>query len=490
MTSSARVPAAGTLDVQSFINAQPLSLYQCRIVLLCFLIVFLDGLDTAAMGFIAPALTQDWGIDRASLGPVMSAALIGMVFGALGSGPLADRFGRKGVLVVAVFLFGLFSLISAYSSNLDQLLVLRLLTGIGLGAAMPNATTLLSEYTPERLKSLLVTSMFCGFNLGMAAGGFVSAKLIPAYGWHSLLLLGGVLPLLLAAVLLVWLPESARFLVVRNRGADKVKQVLAPIAPAEVVAARDFSVPEQKTVQSRNVFKVIFAGTYSAGTLLLWLTYFMGLVIVYLLTSWLPTLMRDAGASMEQAAFIGALFQLGGVLSSVAVGWAMDRFNPHKVIGIFYCLAGGVRLFRRPEPGHRDAAGDPGAGRRHVRERRAVGHAVPGGALLPDPGARHRGVLDARHRPLRRHPWRLDRCDTAGPGLELRAGADRLDGARGHRHGGRAGQGPGESRRRHLTGVSEGAAMHDRGPSASRHRWLGDTRHSVGYPGVKRMNGR
>lgn len=345
MTSSARVPAAGTLDVQSFINAQPLSLYQCRIVLLCFLIVFLDGLDTAAMGFIAPALTQDWGIDRASLGPVMSAALIGMVFGALGSGPLADRFGRKGVLVVAVFLFGLFSLISAYSSNLDQLLVLRLLTGIGLGAAMPNATTLLSEYTPERLKSLLVTSMFCGFNLGMAAGGFVSAKLIPAYGWHSLLLLGGVLPLLLAAVLLVWLPESARFLVVRNRGADRVKQVLAPIAPAEVVAARDFSVPEQKTVQSRNVFKVIFAGTYSAGTLLLWLTYFMGLVIVYLLTSWLPTLMRDAGASMEQAAFIGALFQLGGVLSSVAVGWAMDRFNPHKVIGIFYCLAGVFAYF-------------------------------------------------------------------------------------------------------------------------------------------------
>lgn len=340
MTSSAHVPAAGTLDVQSFINAQPLSLYQCRIVLLCFLIVFLDGLDTAAMGFIAPALTQDWGIDRASLGPVMSAALIGMVFGALGSGPLADRFGRKGVLVVAVFLFGLFSLFSAYSANLDQLLALRFLTGIGLGAAMPNATTLLSEYTPERLKSLLVTSMFCGFNLGMAAGGFVSAKLIPAYGWHSLLLLGGVLPLLLAVVLLVWLPESARFLVVRHRGAEKIKRVLAPIAPAEVVTAHDFSVPEQKTVQSRNVFKVIFSGAYSAGTLLLWLTYFMGLVIVYLLTSWLPTLMRDAGASMEQAAFIGALFQLGGVLSSVAVGWAMDRFNPHKVIGLFYCLAG------------------------------------------------------------------------------------------------------------------------------------------------------
>ncbi|MPQ67940.1 MULTISPECIES: MFS transporter [Pseudomonas] len=340
MSLLAPVPVAGTLDVQLLINTKPLSSYQWRVVLLCFLIVFLDGLDTAAMGFIAPALSQDWGIDRASLGPVMSAALIGMVFGALGSGPLADRFGRKGVLVVAVFLFGVFSLLSAYSSNIDQLLALRLLTGLGLGAAMPNATTLLSEYTPERLKSLLVTSMFCGFNLGMACGGFVSAKLIPLLGWHSLLMLGGILPLVLAVVLLFRLPESARFLVVRNRGVERIRQVLAPIAPLEVAAATGFSVPEQTVVQSRNVLKVIFSGAYSAGTLLLWLTYFMGLVIVYLLTSWLPTLMRDSGASMEQSAFIGALFQFGGVLSAVGVGWAMDKFNPHKVIGIAYLLAG------------------------------------------------------------------------------------------------------------------------------------------------------
>ncbi|WP_165666408.1 MFS transporter [Metapseudomonas otitidis] len=340
MTSQAHVPVAGILDVQRFINAQPLSAYQWRVVLLCFLIVFLDGLDTAAMGFIAPALTQEWGIDRASLGPVMSAALIGMVFGALGSGPLADRFGRKLVLVGAVFLFGLFSLFSAFSANVEQLLVLRFLTGLGLGAAMPNATTLLSEYTPEHLKSLLVTSMFCGFNLGMAGGGFVSAKLIPAFGWHSLLLIGGLLPLLLTLVLLLWLPESARYLVVRNKGDERVRRVLAPIAPSEVAVATGFSVPEQQTVQSRNVFRVIFSGTYSAGTLLLWLTYFMGLVIVYLLTSWLPTLLRDSGASLEQAASIGALFQLGGVLSAVGVGWAMDRFDPHRVIGVFYLLAG------------------------------------------------------------------------------------------------------------------------------------------------------
>ncbi|MCS4284987.1 MFS family permease [Pseudomonas sp. BIGb0278] len=126
----------------------------------------------------------------------------------------------------------------------------------------------------------------------------------------------------------------------RNRSIDKIRKTLAPIAPAIVAKAASFSVPEQKVVAARSVFAVIFSGTYGVGTMLLWMTYFMGLVIVYLLTSWLPTLMRDSGASLEQAAFIGALFQFGGVLSAVGVGWAMDRYNPHKVIGVFYLLAG------------------------------------------------------------------------------------------------------------------------------------------------------
>jgi AAHS family 4-hydroxybenzoate transporter-like MFS transporter len=340
MNATTPLSASPPIDIQELIDKNPVSLYQWRIVALCFLIVFMDGLDTAAMGFIAPALSQDWGIDRASLGPVMSAALIGMVFGALTSGPLADRIGRRWVLIIAVTLFGVFSLLSAYSSNVQQLLILRLLTGIGLGAAMPNATTLLSEYTPARLKSLLVTCMFCGFNLGMACGGFISAKLIPLLGWHSLLILGGVLPLALAALLLGWLPESARFLVVRRKPVEIIRRTVKPIAPSQVERASGFTTPEQSTLKSRNGFKVVFGGVYSAGTLLLWLTYFMGLVIVYLLTSWLPTLMRDSGMSVEQAAYIGALFQFGGVLSAVVVGWAMDRFRPHWVIGGAYLLAG------------------------------------------------------------------------------------------------------------------------------------------------------
>ena len=147
--------------------------------------------------------------------------------------------------------------------------------------------------------------------------------------------------MVLAVLLMLYLPESARFLVVRNKAVAHIRRVLSPIGPQQVAASSHFSLPEQQGSAGNNsVIRTIFSKTYGAGTLLLWITYFMGLVIVYLLTSWLPTLLSENGASMENAALIGAIFQFGGVLSAVGLGWAMDRFNPHKVIGIFYLLAG------------------------------------------------------------------------------------------------------------------------------------------------------
>lgn len=331
-----------SLDAQALINDAPLSKYQWFIAIVCFLIVFVDGIDTAAMGFIAPALAQDWGVDRSQLGPVMSAALGGMIIGALVSGPTADRFGRKIVLSVAMLIFGGFTLACAYSTTLDSLVIFRFLTGIGLGAAMPNATTLFSEYCPARIRSLLVTCMFCGYNLGMAMGGFISSWLIPAYGWHSLFLLGGWAPLILMLVVMVFLPESYRFLIVKGKNTEKVRQILTRIAPHKVQGVTEFYVPEEKTDASskKGVFGMLFSGKYAKGTVLLWVTYFMGLVVIYLLTSWLPTLMRETGASLERAAFLGGLFQFGGVLSALFIGWAMDRFNPNRIIAGFYLAAG------------------------------------------------------------------------------------------------------------------------------------------------------
>ncbi|WP_335989347.1 MFS transporter [Acinetobacter bereziniae] len=331
-----------SMDAQALINDAPVSKYQWMIAIICFLIVFVDGIDTAAMGFIAPALAQDWGIDRSQLGPVMSAALGGMIIGALVSGPTADRFGRKIVLTISMLIFGGFTLASAYAQDLNSLVVLRFLTGIGLGAAMPNATTLFSEYCPQRIRSLLVTCMFCGYNLGMAIGGFISSWLIPTFGWHSLFLLGGIAPLILMVLVIFVLPESYRFLIVKGQSTEKVRKILNHIAPEQVKTAQTFHIPEEQSAvaEKKNVFGMLFSKQYAKGTLLLWSTYFMGLVVIYLLTSWLPTLMRETGATMERAAFIGGLFQFGGVMSALFIGWAMDRFNPNRIISAFYFIAG------------------------------------------------------------------------------------------------------------------------------------------------------
>ena len=327
-----------TTDIQAFINDHPFSKYQWMILALCFVTVAMDGFDTAIIGFIASDLVQEWGVQKSDLGPVMSAALVGLAVGALTAGPMADRIGRKKVLVLSILVFGGFSLVTAFATNLTQLTLLRFLTGLGLGAAMPNAATLMSEYAPERRRALLVNLMFVGFPIGSSMGGFISAWLIPHYGWQSVLILGGVMPLALAVLLIFLLPESARYMVVKNQPQHKIAAILKRIAP--VADKTSFVLQEAGQVKEKSALGVIFSPRYAVGTVMLCLTYFMGLLIFYLLTSWLPLLIRETGASLSQASIITALFPLGGGIGVLILGALMDKLNPNKVVAVGYVLTG------------------------------------------------------------------------------------------------------------------------------------------------------
>ena len=196
------------IDIQTFLNEHPFSSYQWLIFVLCFIVVLLDGFDTAAIGFIAPSLIKEWGVTRPELAPVLTAALFGLAAGAIIARPLADRLGRKSVLVGSVLVFGIACLAAAYSASLTQLTTLRFVTGVGLGAAMPNAVTLMSEYCPDQRRAIVTNAMFCGFPMGAAFGGFLAAWMIPQFGWRSVLVLGGVAPLVLTVVIAFALPES------------------------------------------------------------------------------------------------------------------------------------------------------------------------------------------------------------------------------------------------------------------------------------------
>ncbi|MBD0270752.1 MAG: MFS transporter [Acetobacteraceae bacterium] len=328
---------ARSIDVQDVINAHPVSGFQKLVIALCFLVVAIDGFDTAAVGFIAPALRKEWGVTPAQLAPLFGAGLFGLMVGAFVFGPLADKVGRKPVLVATTVFFGAATVASAFATSIEMLTALRFVTGLGLGGAMPAAITLTSEFCPEKKRSTLVTLMFCGFTIGSATAGLAASHIVAAYGWQGLLVLGGVLPLLLVPVLWALLPESVRYLTLKGERPEKISAALQRVAPeADLAGAAFTGVRRPKGSPMLQLFKDGLA----SGTLLIWLTFFMSLLVFYLLSSWLPLLITTAGFSMANASLMAATLATGGTVGAIVIGRMMDRFNPHHVLAAAYVLAG------------------------------------------------------------------------------------------------------------------------------------------------------
>jgi MFS transporter, AAHS family, 4-hydroxybenzoate transporter len=325
------------VNVQTLINENPFSGIQWLTFAMCFVIVLLDGFDTAAIGFIAPSLINEWHISKPALAPVLSAALFGLAFGALLAGPLSDRLGRRLMLITSVLIFGLACFSSAFSVSLVQLTVLRFVTGLGLGAAMPNAVTLVSEYCPDRRRATLVNLMFCGFPLGAAFGGFLAAWLIPHFGWRSVLLVGGSAPLLLSVLLLCTLPESVRYMVAKGYPVEKIRAILSRIASSAAKAGSFFLTEQAPVAAGKGGVRIVLSRSFLVGSVMLWIAYFMGLVIFYATINWMPILLKEAGLSVQHATMISALFPLGGI-GAVLCGILMDRFNPNRVIAVCFAL--------------------------------------------------------------------------------------------------------------------------------------------------------
>lgn len=323
-------------ELQALIDVAPIGKMQWRVIICCFLVVMMDGFDTAAIGFIAPAIRDHWQLTAGDLAPLFGAGLLGLTAGALLCGPLSDRLGRKRVIEWCVALFGLFSLLSAFSPNLEALIILRFLTGLGLGGAMPNTITMTSEYLPARRRGALVTLMFCGFTLGSALGGIVSAQLVAVIGWHGILVLGGVLPIVLFFALLAVLPESPRWLVRRQRPQAEIRRTVSAMT-GERYDDAEFWLDEPAATQKGSISQ-LFAGRQLTITLMLWVVFFMSLLIIYLLSSWMPTLLNHRGIDLQHASWATAAFQVGGTLGALMLGVLMDKFNPFWVLAVSYAL--------------------------------------------------------------------------------------------------------------------------------------------------------
>jgi AAHS family 4-hydroxybenzoate transporter-like MFS transporter len=334
------VQASAALDVGRFIDERPFGRYQLLVAVMCGVIVFMDGFDAQSMGFVAPALADDLGIERSAMGPLFSSGLLGMMLGALSLGWLADRFGRKPVLIACTLIFGIGSLLCAVAGSFEELFAYRVFTGLGLGGAMPNTIALTAEYTPKRIRATTVMIMFCGVTIGAAAGGFASAALIESFGWRSIFVIGGVLPCAAALLAAFLLPESIRFLVLRNAPPEHVARIVRKLAPEAPPAAASFTLSEPPRKASS--VSELFAERRAPVTLLLWTIFFMSLLDLYFLNNWLPTIMTETGISLETAAIVTALFQLGGTVGALTLGRRIDRNLSFNVLAAAYgaaCLA-------------------------------------------------------------------------------------------------------------------------------------------------------
>jgi AAHS family 4-hydroxybenzoate transporter-like MFS transporter len=326
-----------TVDVVAFIDAQPVGAFQVKLLLICATVLFLDGFDTTAIGYVAPALGKEWNIGKAALGVVGSAGLFGLMIGALLFGPLADRIGRKKVIVFSTLAFGIGTLITSFVNDVNTLLAIRFLTGLGLGGAMPNTIALTSEFSPHRRRATMVMVMFVGFSIGAALGGLLAAALIPQFGWRSVFVVGGAAPIVLAPILAIKLPESVRFLALTGCADTRVAELLAFVnAKVGFPAGTRFAVnePALKGIPVQH----LFGDGRTLATLLLWVVFFMSLLDIYFLSNWLPTVLNDLGASISAAAAIGSMLQVGGVIGTFALGSVIDRFS-FRALALVYFIA-------------------------------------------------------------------------------------------------------------------------------------------------------
>jgi AAHS family 4-hydroxybenzoate transporter-like MFS transporter len=326
------------VNVSELVDEGRLGPFQLLAFGLLGLSLAMDGFDVQAIGYVAPAIVRDWGVENAAMGPVFGAGLAGLFLGSIAFSVLADRIGRRPVLLLATLVFAGFTLATAWAASIPALAAARFAAGLGLGAMMPNATALVGEYSPRRHRVATMMIVTNGFMVGAVAGGFLSAWLVPRFGWRSVFVVGGAVPLALLGPMAAWLPESLQFLVLRGRPrAELARWVrrLAPAAPAGE-AVRYVVREEHRAGPS---LRRLFAGGRGAGTALLWIANFTNVLDAYFVSSWLPTVVRDHGHDTATAVLVGTAVQVGGMLGTVALGLVVQRLGFAPVLTTCFAVA-------------------------------------------------------------------------------------------------------------------------------------------------------
>ena len=325
------------VHVSRLLDERGLTSFHIKLLVWSFFIVLIDGYDIAAIAFAAPHLVRSWGVMPKDLGPVFSASLFGVLFGSALFGWVGDRYGRKAALIGSNLVFGVFTLAAAYATNLDQMFWLRLLGGLGIGGVIPNVVAVNAESAPRDLRAVLAL-MAVGFvPVGGAIPGFVTAWLVPQYGWQILFTIGGVVPIAIAIIGLFGLPESIKFMALHESQRGRMEKLLASIRPEFKVApdAR-FVIEDERQFPGFNPI-YLFGQGLALITPLLWLLFALNLMGFFFLLSWTPTLLSAANLPLSMSALAGAMLQVGGTVGSLALAWWLQRHGFLAITILLIC---------------------------------------------------------------------------------------------------------------------------------------------------------
>ncbi len=341
---------AHTMNVNAVVDKAKFKPFHMTVVLWCLFVVLFDGYDLAINGVVLPLLMQEWGMSAVQAGMLASTALAGMMFGAMFFGMLADKIGRKKVILICVTLFSGFTFLGGFAENPTQFAVLRFIAGLGIGGVLPNLVALTSEYAPEKLRSTLVTAMFSGYAMGGIMAALLGTWLTPSFGWQIMFWIAGI-PLIALPLLWMFLPESLAFLV-KQQKTDKALAIVQKLSPEDKVTPTTVLVFNESKVPAASI-SALFKQGRLGGTLLFWLAFFMCLLMLYALGSWLPKLMMAAGYSLGSSLTFLLALNIGAVIGTAGGGMLADRFHIKPVV-ISMLTVGVLALiglgFNSPQP--------------------------------------------------------------------------------------------------------------------------------------------
>lgn len=338
------------LNINTIVDEAKFTPFHWNVLIWCLLIIIFDGYDLVIYGVALPLLMQEWGLTAVQAGMLASTALFGMMFGAMSFGTLSDKLGRKKTIMICVAIFSGFTFLGAFASNPIEFGILRFLAGLGIGGVMPNVVALMTEYAPKKIRSTLVAVMFSGYAIGGMASALLGAWLVTDYGWKIMFYIAGI-PFIALPIIWKFLPESLMFLT--NKGkTEQVRQTVQKIAPEKVITADTVFVLNEATAGDEAPLRALFQQGRTFSTLMFWVAFFMCLLMVYALGSWLPKLMIQAGYSLGASMLFLFALNIGGMVGAIGGGVLSDRFHLKPVLTIMFTV-GAIALillgFKSPQ---------------------------------------------------------------------------------------------------------------------------------------------